>query len=501
MPSVDKDLESALQEIRDTRVRWRLLDMLDDAIRRLDLGEVDVVVLAARRMACLYSLLAASGLRSPTSGVILADRFLELAVDADAWAGRRVLILDDTRRTGRTVADRIERMRRLVGPTGRVEVDVVVIADNVELSAEDPEIPRSTPVRLSEAELADLSRDFARVFGQGLMPYFTDFPVSKEITITIERLEELLNSDDWLTVDVTNAAIAGSENRTYSLLPRGMLLDDLRSSLGAAAELLEICKVRLFTSDGGLDVRLKAVPVVSFGALDRSSLENANRAMGGSLSEVWQWVGLATYAIARVVLKEFADHAMPIVEQAFSEDEAITDINLGPAVRDRLSAEFGSLEPLALVARANSGTISATEQELQWGGKLIDDQASLLVWGDDLVAPVFDPVHALLVEEPEDPRWSERAVELHSLADQLGANTTTTSLAVDVLNDLGNTVPCYYEREGVVYRGYRPGEASFGFGELSTGRLGGRLASVAETIRVGDPREVDDVSLVLNHVA
>src|SRR5471032_3087894 len=69
-----RDLDQYLSAITDPDDRRKLIAVLIDALDRLDTREVDIVLLAARRMVCLYQLLRERGLDGPRNGEIMSDR-------------------------------------------------------------------------------------------------------------------------------------------------------------------------------------------------------------------------------------------------------------------------------------------------------------------------------------------------------------------------------------------------------------------------------------------
>jgi hypothetical protein len=497
--------EAALRHVSNTRVRERLLAVIEDAHAALDAGELDGIVLSARRMACIYALARTHGLRKPERGVVLADRFLEMQGPPSSWEGLRLRVLDDSLVSGRTLQNRIERVRSLVGNSGAVSAEVVVASD--ELDDLPPELV-SVPIRLSTESTAALNRDFASVFGRTLMPYFTDFPVSAQVSLSLDAFGRLLDNASWVTVDVTNAALAGTAYRTYSLLPRSSFREMLAARLGGAAHLLEICKIRVFTEDAGAEVRVRVVAIVSFGALEVASVLTCASALGlpDRVDHVDQAMGAATYLASTAVLEAFssmlAETSTTLGEAAghtsFEPDEEIAEINLGHELRQRIEQLGSDLEVLSGLRAVDDGdgTNRALEQELRWSDTQFEDSAPLFILGDDLVQPLFTKIAEINTAVSRHAAdWSQESISARSASAELGSNTATLSLCLDVLNDLGFAVPHYYEFSGRVFRAYRPGEVAFE-SQPRAGRLGGLLASIPDTLRVPDPSTVGSAEQV-----
>lgn len=495
--------DAPLMPIRDTSVRWRLLDLIEQATADLKDETFHVVVLAARRMSCLYSLLRLDGLPAPANGLVLGDRFLEMSPEQEDWNGKKVLVLDDSRVSGKTLSDRVVRLEKMVGSDGSVKADVVVAT-----SASDVGVPlRSEPIVLDKYEMAHLNRDYARVFSKALMPYFTDFAISSAELITVEALETLLENGPWTSVDVTNVAAAGSSHRTYSLLPNDEVIHDFEARFNPTPGVIEVYKIRLFTADAGTSVRVRAVPIVSFAPLNTDSVHEAvssSRSIGDDLSAV-QLIRILTLVLSQELLDSFSRTCESLIDVSFVRDDVISEVNGGPRLDDYTAAILGNLRVIQRLRPAREPAKEGTEgvQRIRWQRHKLDDRPWFLVLGDNLVDPVFKRLIELgnkyKDDDPvdTDSYWAANSVALQHEAVQLGSNSATLSLAVDVLNDLGIAVPQYYSHGGALFRGYRPGETALADSFSSPGRLGGRLASLPETVAVADQFGADEPRLLL----
>ncbi len=482
--------DSALHAIRDPAVRRQLLGLIEGAHDALDTERVDVVLLAARRMACVYGLLRENGLPAPTRGTVVSDRFLALHPPQD-WDGKRVLVLDDTRVTGATLDARLVEARALVGPDGEVLASVALDFG--------PDAPPSVslfgvePMRVYQVRHKDgLHNQFARAFGDNLLPYFTDFPMTTSLRATAEQFDRLLTAPEWLTVDVTNSAAAGSGARAYSLFPTGDGLAAVRDALRPCAELLEIVKLRVFSADDGSTVNVRLVPLVLTGGLDAESLRACFDALGHPLSDDDRATGQAAAALSFLLSRALLDALRPLLaktlDQDIAEDDTFGQFTFGPALHARLAewSRHGAGGPLELVRPVEGDRPwQADGPDFGWDHAPAP-YGPFLVLGDDAVFPSFERLRASVRAAGGVPGWPSHASALGALADASGGNRPAASLAVDVLNDLGYAVPGYYCSDGAVRRGYRQGEAHMpdDLTDLAPGRLGGQLASVPETLDV-----------------
>jgi hypothetical protein len=474
--------------------------MVSRAHSDLESGEVDVVVVAARRMSCLYALLREQGLGSPEKGVVTSDRFLELQFNRDWWHGKNVRILDDSWITGRTVNDRIGRISEFVGRHGSVSAEVVVASISVPSDVHFV----TEPVKLEREEFSLLHQDFARVMGNSLVPYFTDFVVSNDQQTSSISFEELLQTPNWVTVDVTNSAIAGTRYKTFSLIPRGEFREKITSTLGGLAPLLEICKFRLFVEDSGVDVRFRVVPIISVVPVSSASVQKCANAMKltGQIERPEQAFGLIICAISVAMLKAFSKVLDTFdINEVLGIDAIFSEINFGDGLTDRIVSASDELRFLDLLEPADSESSPepVLSQSLRWNQKGIEDGAPLFVLGDDLVDPLYFKIIELsngtdkkqISEKPK-----QKVVDIGFESKIQGSNSLTFSLALDVLNDLGYAVPINYVHEGVVSRGFKPGESA---GEMPVkGILGGGLASIPITLRVHNRLEIDGSEPISN---
>jgi hypothetical protein len=465
--------DDALLAVRNPEVRAALIVEIGRAVADLNENRAEILLLAARRMTCLYALLTLHGLEVTAPERVVSDRFIELLPDG-AWGDQRVILLDDTQVTGATIAMRKRAVERLVNDTSQIDVRVAL-----DLA------PRDGGIRPADA--IDLHNQFAMAFGTNLLPFFTDFAISEQVTVEADQLDALLSSTLWTTIDVTNSVLAGSGARSFSLFPSGAFADTFNRRLGAAARLVEIAKVRLFVDDSASSLRLRVVPIVLTSSLDEPALLAWLRGLGigatSSSSQSEHAAGLAAIMLSRALLEVFAEHVRAAHSIEIVEDQGLAHLAMGQelssiATADHLTGLVTDDETL--------GTDPVLEPTFTWPGHKQPSNSRYVLVGDDSVRGGFD----LLVSLDKKTRAT---TVLANVSRKSKSNPAASSVALDVLNDLGYSVPTFQLSGGTVVRAYRQGEASVQYSQLAEGRLGGRLASIAKTVEfVDDPMDDAD---------
>jgi len=475
------DFDDALLAIRSPRTRTEILHNISSAIADVNAGKADRILLAARRMTCVYALLAKQGLvpphrtdpdGRPVKDLVVSDRFIELLPDG-AWAGERVILLDDTKVTGKTISARTHSAQRLVGKSGTVEERIAI-----DLSKGGK----------SKETLIDLHNQFAMAFGSNLLPFFTDFAMSTEIGVTARQLDRVLADPHWKTVDVTNSVLAGNGSRAFSLFVVDGLAETFLASIGAVGRLVDVSKIRMFVDDNFGALRLRVVPIVLTKSLSRASLESWLGTIGvernGSDEQAAHAAGLVSILLSRALFATFAEYSREAFGLDLVEDAGLTDLALGSEIaRIAAMVDLATLELLEFEDVADSG--EPVHPTFDWPGSDNAPESHYIIAGDDAVRVGFEKIQTLRSAK-------ERTTTLGEVAELSGRSVAVSSVAIDILNDLGYSVPLFAIDGEMVVRSYRAGEAEIRFEDLMSGRLGGRLASLSETFAVPNEEYFDE---------
>ena len=285
----------ALRFVEDEAARKVLLKVFRQAQQITDTksGRPVLVMLASRRLACLYEMLVASGdigRFDPVGFEVVTDRVLD--TDSENWSGRRAVLIDDVMNLGSSLTGRYDDLCDLIGDRSLITV-LVALRDKGRSSPAFVEHmgmrseAEGGPLERSDKQLDELARHLATCLYRSLMPYCTDFPILKPIQARSAVLDELLRTERWMVADVT-APIIGEGQHAYTLLPTADTENLIRSKAAASAiALADLLKVRVYTAEPETGFPwLRIVPIGVPGAVMPTQLNSALQALTDELHEV-----------------------------------------------------------------------------------------------------------------------------------------------------------------------------------------------------------------------
>jgi hypothetical protein len=247
-----------LADISDTELRGAIRTLFAQAQTLIDKGRVQAVILAARRLACVYQLLVESGQPELHGAVILSDRLMDLALSADI---RGVLILDDSVVLGTTLARLTEEVRQHC-PQAEVLVRCVVVDRQQRVGFLVEELGLQALEERDTGEVRQFSADLARCLFRRQVPFFSDFPVSGRFRVSRERWLEHLCQPQWLVADVTPPILEGGALQAFAQVPDEGLRSNVLSRLPPElAELVDAFKIRSYTRTDADDFEIVLVPL------------------------------------------------------------------------------------------------------------------------------------------------------------------------------------------------------------------------------------------------
>jgi hypothetical protein len=468
-------------------------------------------------LACVYKLALACGLTHRPR--IISDRFIDALPDND-WKGERVLIADDTCISGKTMDHRVPKVRRLVGKRGVIETEWAI------------KLRPDSPADMARAK--SLHPQLAESFSTAIVPYFTDFVVSDEFYITDDYLSELLEHPAaWKTVDMTNAFVDGSTASTVSLfvLGDGALGQSFKARLGPAAELISVAKLRLFLERSGGRTRCRLVPIVLTRRLPVAALFNWLRSEWPPLRELAAtgplWTvddvdgsetpeqaamdrdfdeetpeselaaaaaGLLTVAFSQILFDVFVDYLYQSLKPRLLQGspQITVDREHMDFISDKLISVIEALaqrpDRLALISTPSADEPGFWQQDLAFDGLGPPDGGWFYQVGEDAVENAYRQLDATAERLTPADRENKRRpppIPLAILALKSGRNEITSSVAIDLLNDLGVAVPEWRTAKGFVFRCLGHAEAFGPYNQIPRGRLGGRIASLPRTVCLG----------------
>lgn len=516
------DAANTLTTIRDDELRAGLGQLFATTQDLIDRGEVTLVVLTARRLACLYRALVAVGMPPLTGCPVVSDRYLETRPDRD-WTAEKILVLDDSVVVGTTLDALTRRLESLVG-TGQVsaravcvdaEQHVPFLTEKLGLDA----LPRST------AQVDAFAEDIVRTLFRHQIPYFSDFPVTRRLAVPDDAWTALRDHDGWHFVDVSHPLVADQTHTAHSIV---LDVNALAGRMaGPIANLVEHAKCRVYARETPEGRQVTLVPLAllkpcALGHVDRAlaALEAAHPVIAQLRAAGWTpearqrllqmiasvqvlqvvWDQLVAVDAATDPLDAEALAPLPLVtyfSELFPTFSAVVNAVLAsPDAGETLSAPAAGLEP------GPSRLLSHVEvRRTLWGSREVlphlrfdpdspafslNDQQALF---RHAVLEAFGHVHQTL-ERSERQRIAEYGTRdeyleafpdpdsrilHHGLSsgelvralnpqgwDSIGGPLTHVLLAIDVGNDLGIIVPTTRtdrDRQ-IVYRTYRLGETA-----------------------------------------
>lgn len=531
----------ALSAISDAELAAAVTDVFERVRARVQTGQVDLVVLAARRLSCVYQALIRAGME-PLGCEVVSDRVSELSEsipssrlgDSEEAAGNRnIALIDDCVVRGRTLARLVAKLSS--SPLHNVvSVDVVCVdADQADTSILEAIPNLNVVARRSTPDARQFSLDLTRVLFQNLTPYFADFPVLGPHPLRSDQYLPLLGSDNWAAIETTPHLLKEPGLSVYTLVPSDETVERVRRRLGPSlAGAVSVLKVRVFVAFGSeRPDEFIAVPLGLLKPLSSADVSKLLSAVGDELhtrsltgTDWAEWGSeaqqrLLQMFVSLVLAQEWWSDLGP--SDLFDEfDESLIDhlgvtLHFGEvrsqavwrAIREslRFSAPIdidgwipaeamtpiSPLEDHAGVQRCLTAAYDYYHSRPEPGTLMPN---SIFRLGEADVRPiagVFGYVGRLeqsQFHDRKDLRWLDEGLPLARLGRAIPGDNALlwTSFAIDVLNDLGVAVPTTHVESvsGCVYRRYRIGENVFLADALQGERITTRVGeNVARRVR------------------
>lgn len=265
--------------VADPHLRRAIGSLFARAQAAIDTGTFNVVILAARRLVCLYELLVKRGMPRLQGCLIVSDRYLETNPTFKTPGTSdsvRVLVLDDSVVLGTTLRRLYGQLLHLIGPGGTVAfraacVDVEQVAPFLFDGLDFEAILQRTSV-----EVQQFAADVVKALFAHQIPFFADFPVGSAVELAVAEWTNFVTSCPWNVADVT---APGFERigRAVAFIPSDDAMNSFLSRMiPEVAVLIDAIKLRFYIrhrQDDSLSV--VPVPIVVIGPASVEVLDSA----------------------------------------------------------------------------------------------------------------------------------------------------------------------------------------------------------------------------------
>lgn len=354
----------------------RILDGLQELAEEAKKHRIDgrnpMLVLTARKMACLYQVLQQAGMDLSAYFDIVSDRFIFLSPNVNEiekrlknmslkpdgqWAS--IYLIDDLKRRGEQLKRRARNFEVHFpsvamtdgGPRRRALIDL-------QNNATDAEHFRL----VSEQDGAGMIRAYSRTFARALVPYFTDFPVSPILKVNSDKFSEI---SKWLekqdVYEVSSSVGIDERLRCYTLDATKLLPSDTEGARQLARLLKKCCdtvKLRFFVQSPRevtdiYKIRVMVKPVCK--ALPAKNVRECGFRSGllpekPTYHQLGQCFGYLEYLLSWYIMEHLIVFVFPkAMRDAFNGsqvDEQFARIVLGEALFERVEDDRKKLPEL-----------------------------------------------------------------------------------------------------------------------------------------------------------
>jgi len=347
--------------------RRKLISCIADAAQAVSGDNGGFVVFGARRQQSVGRTMTDAKFQPPAGVALISDRFLLLS-DPDNWLNKRIVLTDDTTRSGTTarhadkVASWIWKAGQIVRPDDPVSGTRVKVAIDLRNYGEDTE------------SVAALATQMAQAFLTSLSPLVADSCMSQVMHVPDHDAAQLYGnaaSKLWQFVDITNAAVMEVGGQVCALCPTGPLLERLIAAFGPAAKLVRELYFKVYMQPSAFaETSMRIVPIIHLQPLRVSSVEQwiGNCGVVNDVKECReerqkQAFHLAAYALSRIALGVFSDiineNEIPfgkVGETCLAEDQGVNARAFTPDLEEFTRPGAALDKSLEVLAEGVKGT-------------------------------------------------------------------------------------------------------------------------------------------------
>ncbi len=247
--------------------------------RRVSELDADIIVLMARKAACLVRLLEETNL-IVFDGLVISDRRLDM--NLTFIKGKKVAIIDDVVVSGTTTYNTITKIIE----SGASDVSVHVLGINtlwfnpdlfnyVDFEGNIKSYLVAPFLKLTDAQCMQFCSNVVSCFALAAFPYDVDYPTYHAFRMSKNSFDKLVSYYDWDSYDVSSQMQHQNSTKTITLLPSEHILAVLDESLGFCISQFSFCKVRLFVKFPNKNKKtciVNPVPYFAFNEINEESI-------------------------------------------------------------------------------------------------------------------------------------------------------------------------------------------------------------------------------------
>ncbi len=226
--------------------------------------DVDVIILMARKAACVFRCFESLGMTKRTT-LVTTERILAFNVE---WlSGKKIALVDDALISGTSL---FRTRGQLISAGADVTVHTLFI--NKKWHASKLIVPDHNFISLNDNSASQLSSSLVDAMSIVPRPYSIDYPLFEPITIKSCDINVLCSVPGWNCFDVATSLQKNHSVFSYTVQPNVVRLRELDSSFGWNISNRAMCKIRIYGKIIGAEARFSILPIVALGPIKRKEL-------------------------------------------------------------------------------------------------------------------------------------------------------------------------------------------------------------------------------------
>ncbi|HZT97781.1 MAG TPA: hypothetical protein VFB34_13180 [Chloroflexota bacterium] len=407
----------ALDAISDSELRVGIGRLFEIAQEEVNRGATNLVILTARRLACLYQLLTQQGMPELSGCDVVSDRYLDANPSRD-WADARVLLLDDSVVVGTTLVRLHDELASRIKDPSAIRCRSVCLDKEQKADFLIEGLDFKALYERSAEEVRRFSTESVIALFRNQVPFFSDFPVTRPIQLTEDAWISWLANFDWHVADVTAPLLDDHRCQALAHIPTSSAFEALLSRVvPEASELVDTFKIRSYARQSEEELAVVLVPIAMLAPCTPSILDRALEAIATSirgdqprLGIGWQeWEPVAKHRLIQIYISTcvLADVWSSLAETAGLGKLSVESLDSLPAALYFGEAAKGLTQAFeAVIEQFSSTPVGAHTRPIRV--QLDEPQPSPLLREDRIQEVLWEQRELLaMTGMPEEPNRGE----------------------------------------------------------------------------------------------